>query len=274
MKNVFGINKKETGFSYDKYIYRKLSEEGLADLEKIREKNNEVNKLFSLPRWLGWLSWILIMSGVVFILALFFTNEKFTEAYKRIGYILYIGIGLVVIGILIYVFLFIKGKKANKNPEVKKFIEESKLQVAKALGELEVPEDAKKIDVLFTMSKTTSKGEKLAYSSHFNQELYLFKEDDKLCLADIEQVLAFPIEAFTKIVKINKKIPLMQWNKEEDIKNEKYRNYDIRSTSGSLSIGSCYSVRLFIDEELEILIPNYDLENFLSVLELPVEERD
>ena len=142
-----------------------------------------------------------------------------------------------------------------------------------ALFELGVPEEAKSLDVLIYSTKTTKKNvEKEVNNFVLNFEVHLFTEENNLCLATTQEVMAFPKESFKDLVKIKRVSFLANWNKPEGSNSKMYKPF-VKNTEMGLRIKYCYRVNLnYNDEELCFLIPDYDLATFLSVMDLEVKE--
>ena len=110
--------------------------------------------------------------------------------------------------------------------------------------------------------------------THLNSEVYFFVENDKACFADYSAVIEIPLESFKSADKIDKRIIIPTWHKEVPYNNEKYKEYKIKRNGYDMFyVKPYYSIKLLIDnEDYEMLIPNYDLKEFLKVVPLNVNE--
>ena len=110
--------------------------------------------------------------------------------------------------------------------------------------------------------------------THLNSEVYLFIENDKVYFADCGAVIEIPLASFKNIDKANKSVIVPKWNKEVPFNNEKYKEYKVKQNGyGMFYVKPYYSIKLLIDnEDYEMLIPNYDLKEFLKVVPLNVNE--
>ena len=284
MKNLFGIRKNVPVLEIDKYSVRKLSNEKLREYDEISESGEKVvKKSTSVNAVLQSLSYFCIAFGVLMVswflrASGFRLKDKFEAAMKDRGYLFIIGIALVVIGIFGYVFFFLKNRRLKNSPELKKMSDDLTKVEKECLSELGVPDSAVKIDIIQKFVKIDDGGnEKPDVSApirYINLEMYMFEDGDGICISDVYSVWALPRTMFEKIVKVNKKIHFPMWNKEESTNSEKYKKYRIyKYGNGLFGSKPHYSVRLRDgNDEYEMIIPNYELETFLKIINLKVED--
>ena len=276
MKNLFGINNKGNNFS--KFIVRSASTTSNEKMDELANKGTMIQKKELGPGWLNIVSTICVGIGLMFILGIFGAKDGFKEALKTRGYLFYIGIALFVLGLTHIIYKKVKSKKGEKSESVKNFLNEQELLKKDILNELRIPEDATVIDILLTKVKENKDGKEIAKTmgvfTHINSEVYLFLECNKVYFADYSAVIEIPLESFKSIDKINKSIVIPEWHKKVAFNNEKYKEYKVKQNSyGMVFVKQYYSIKLLIDsEDYEILIPNYDLKEFLKVVPLNVNE--
>lgn len=276
MKNLFGINNKGNNFS--KFIVRSASTTSNEKMDELANKGTMIQKKELGPEWLNIVSTICVGIGLMFILGIFGAKDGFKEALKTRGYLFYIGIALFVLGLTHIIYKKVKSKKGEKSESVKNFLNEQELLKKDILNELRIPEDATVIDILLTKVKENKDGKEIAKTmglfTHINSEVYLFLECNKVYFADYSAVIEIPLESFKSIDKINKSIVIPEWHKKVAFHNEKYKEYKVKQNSyGMVFVKQYYSIKLLIDnEDYEILIPNYDLKEFLKVVPLNVNE--
>ncbi len=273
MKNIFAFNKDSDNLDVDKYVIRKLENTNEEEFSKIEEKSDTLSKKYSTPFWVNICMYSLFLLGVVCLLSMFYKKLPFEENYKDHGYLLYIGIASIIIAAIMYLYYYIRNKRIEKDPEVKELVNRNDTITKNALYELGIPSDAKKIDVLINLTKTTKNNEeKDANNFVYNIEVYLFLEKNNLCLATTHEVMSFPKDSFIDIIKNNKTRFLMNWNKDDAYNSEHYKEF-VKKTNYGLKIKNSYCVRFnYNNEELCFLIPDYDLSSFLSVLNLDIKE--
>ncbi len=276
MKNLFGINNKGNNFS--KFIVRSASTTSNEKMDELANKGTMIQKKELGPGWLNIVSTICVGIGLIFILGIFGVKDGFKEALKTRGYLFYIGIALFVLGLTHIIYKKVKSKKGEKSESIKNFLDEQELLKKDILNELRIPKDAIVIDILLTKVKENKDGKEIAKTmglfTHINSEVYLFLECNKVYFADYSAVIEIPLESFKSIDKINKSIVIPEWHKKVAFNNEKYKEYKVKQNSyGMVFVKQYYSIKLLIDsEDYEILIPNYDLKEFLKVVPLNVNE--
>ena len=273
MRNIFAFNKDSDNLDVDKYIVRELENTNEEEFSKIEEKSDKISKKYSIPFWVSISMYLLFALGVFCLLSMFYKKLPLEENYKDHGYLLYIGIAFIIIAAIMYLYYNIRNKRIEKDPEVKELINRNDTITKNALFELGIPSDAKKIDVLINVTKTTKNNEeKDANIFVYNMEFYLFLEKNNLCLATTHEVLSFPKDSFIDIIKNKKTRFLMNWNKDDAFNSKQYKEF-VKNTNLGLKIKNSYCVRFnYNNEELCFLIPDYDLSSFLSVLNLNIKE--
>ncbi len=276
MKNLFGINNKGNNFS--KFIVRSASITSNEKMDELANKGTMIQKKELGPGWLNIVSTICVGIGLMFILGIFGAKDGFKEALKTRGYLFYIGIALFALGLTHIIYKKVKSKKSKTNESVKNILKEKESIKRDVLDELGVPADAVIIDILITRVKENKDGKEVVKSmglfTHLNSEVYFFVENDKACFADYSAVIQIPLESFKSADKIDKRIIIPTWHKEVSYNNEKYKEYKIKRNGYDMFyVKPYYSIKLLINnEDYEMLIPNYDLKEFLKVVPLNVNE--
>ncbi len=158
-------------------------------------------------------------------------------------------------------------------PAVVALIEECADTKKMILSDMGVPDENKLVDVFLSYYKPKKGKETNALFVTFtNVELQIYRDESNFYVADLESLVAIPLSSFTGIYKVNKRVTFDGWNKEEPTNSPKYKPYNIMRCSVGLTIKPYYSIHFNIDgDEYEILIPNYELDNFIEVLPSSIE---
>lgn len=276
MKNLFGVTNKGNNFS--KFVVRSPSATSKAKIDEFDKKARMVEKKKSGPGLLNALAALSLCLGLLFIVGMIAAKDGFKEALKTRGYIFYIGIVLFAFGLVYTIYMRIKSKKIDKSEMVENILKEKESIKRDVLDELGVPANAVIIDILITRVKENKDGKEVVKSmglfTHLNSEVYFFVENDKACFADYSAVIEIPLESFKSADKIDKRIIIPTWHKEVPYNNEKYKEYKIKRNGYDMFyVKPYYSIKLLIDnDDYEMLIPNYDLKEFLKVVPLNVNE--
>ena len=190
---------------------------------------------------------------------------------------------IAIVSLLAYITITILGKKKLKkvleSDEFNSFNNNSETLLARLLNDLRIPHDSKQVDVLLYAYSLDKKNKEknmtaLQMSKYINMELYLFKENDSVCLANLDEVVSIPLRDIKEIVKVNKKIDMMQWNKDEAYNKGRYKEYKITMNQYNIYFFKpYYSIRINDgNEEFEIIVPPYDIEFFNEILNLEIKE--
>jgi len=280
MKNIFGIFKKPEDNNFSKFVLRKLSDENADKAKHLSNEGDDLSKKKVPPQWLSLVSVVAIGFGLLFVVLMFFAKDGFVNALQTRGYFFYIGIGLFLVGLIIQIIVRIKNKKINSDPEVEDYATRVDVAVKECEFELNIPETATKMDILFVVLKKNKKGEEklslIGLVQYINQELKVFIENDLLCFADSYMVLGIPLNSVKGIKTINKKIPLPQWNKPETFNSPAYKQYKLHTnTSGFIWNKPYYEVDFNIDgEDYCLFLPCYEKEAFLRLFDSEVPNLD
>lgn len=276
MKNLFGIFKKSNDNNFEKFVIRKLSDDNSEIIDNLSNEGEQLTKEKVPPQWLSYVSIFAILIGLLFAVSILLAKDGFVNALQTRGYFFYIGVGLFVAGVVTQIIVRIKTKKSNSDPEVEEYVSRVEKTVKECEFELDIPETAVAIDVLFTIMKKNAKGEEklsqMALIQFLNQELKVFVENDLFCFADNVMVIGIPINSFKGIKIINKKIPLPQWNKSEPFNGPSYKPFKLYTNqTGFIWMKPYYEIDFEVDgEQYYFLLPSYEKDSFLKALGIEI----
>lgn len=276
MKNLFGIFKKSNDNNFEKFVIRKLSDDNSEIIDNLSNEGKQLTKEKVPPQWLSYVSIFAILIGLLFAVSILLAKDGFVNALQTRGYFFYIGVGLFIAGVVTQIIVRIKTKKSNSDPEVEEYVSRVEKTVKECEFELDIPETAVAIDVLFTIMKKNAKGEEklsqMALIQFLNQELKVFVEKDLFCFADNVMVIGIPINSFKGIKIINKKIPLPQWNKSEPFNGPSYKPFKLYTNqTGFIWMKPYYEIDFEVDgEQYYFLLPSYEKDSFLKALGIEI----
>lgn len=132
---------------------------------------------------------------------------------------------------------------------------------------LNVPDNAQKTDILtYFLKRKNGVLKRKGSKSYKNTEMWIFKEDDKLCFFCGTYVLSVPISSIRQIVCVRKKATLDSWNKETPYNKGEYKKFKVRFVDYAYRVNAYYSLQFSLfNEEFEILIPNYDIQTVFNL---------
>lgn len=281
MKNLFAAIKNTIETNFNKFLIRELSKENETRLNDLSEEGNTLSKEKLPPKWISVFSKVLIYLGLLLSLGFFAAAIKdFARSFDTIGIFLYIGLGLIAIGVGIYIFVRNKTKKSNSDPDVKEYVAETTKTIKECLFELNIPETAAVMDVFSVLMKKNKKGEevfsKLLAVPFVNMEFKLFLENDLFCFGANDAVIGLPINSIKQIVKIKKRTPIVNWNKNELYNSPKYKEHKMYLDGPIVWSRYYYEIDLNIEnEEYCFYIPCYEKDVFLETIgiDVPVIEK-
>lgn len=281
VKNLFASFTDSSEPNITKFTLRKLSKESELKLDNLSKEVNELEKEKIPPAWLSILSILSLFAGLIMVSAFLYRGKNdFENAYKTIGYLLYIGLILFVVGLGFLIYNKVKIKKSDSDPEVKEIVCKTDNAVKECRFELNIPETSNCMDVFFLAMKKNKNGEEVAgifsYASYVNIELRAFLENDMFCLGANDAVVGVPLSSIKQIVKVKKRVPLVNWNKNEKLNSPKYKQFKMYFNSGYIWTRYYYEVDLDIEnEEYCFFIPCFEKDNFINTIgiEVPVIEK-
>ena len=176
--------------------------------------------------------------------------------------------------------LSVKKEKAvleeqNAEEQVEK-IEQDAQAIYELLG---VPTDATEVDVISFFYKVKNGEVKptdrfMLMTPFFNTVVKLFATEDSLCLADTENCFSFAKNELRAIRKVNKRIPLAGWYKDEAPTKGCFKPYKLRVNQfGQVFVKPYYILEIVHGgEEFGIYFPCYEKEAFEKASGLTAEE--
>lgn len=276
MKNIYGIditeNKENTVVDGAQYITRTVSPAQRQRIEEAQKSKFEMQKhVMSGPVTI--LNGIALIAGIGFFVRLrsLLDDLSFLQAIRQSPMIF---LGLVVSFLLVVgipILTVYRSKKFQKSEEFDSLETQEKLMVNASHAELGVPSDAQKIDVFYRFYKMKNDELKnaTAFYQYDNGEVEIFVRDACFCLASLEQLVSIPLSEIRGITKINKRVTMANWNKDENFDSKKYKKYKItENNAGSYVVKPCYA--LAVCDSFEILIPSYDIETVTSLLNFDI----
>lgn len=274
MINVFsypGDKFKNPKCDGEQFVTASLDDNFKRTREKIYSKAKMTREAVTLPIIANAIAWA---SFALFAIIAFMF---FKDVYK-LGvdgalenepiWLLSIGAAGFVVWLVLKLIELRNGKNDEKTGALDRVLEEVASINQAANDMLGVPPDYATVDVMAYYYKP-AKGK--LDGEYLNEDMKLFSKDDELCLADIDSVYSFPIKDFVRYYLGSEKLPLAIWNKEENYDEGEYLQYGIKTKYTDMAC-LCYSLQFVSGSEVyEIVFPEYELEHFQSIVDVPVE---
>lgn len=271
MINVFGYQGDSSECDGERFVTARLDDNFKRTREKIYSKAKMTREAVTLPIIANAIAWA---SFALFAIIAFMF---FKDVYK-LGvdgalenepiWLLSIGAAGFVVWLVLKLIELRNGKNDEKTGALDRALEEVASINQAANDMLGVPPDYTTVDVMayyYKPAKCKLDGE------YLNEDMKLFSKDDELCLADIDSVYSFPIKDFVRYYLGSEKLPLAIWNKEENYDEGEYLQYGIKTKYTDMAC-LCYSLQFVSGSEVyEIVFPEYELEHFQKLVDVPVE---
>ncbi|HMM01155.1 MAG TPA: hypothetical protein PKC96_07530 [Bacilli bacterium] len=271
MKAIFGVNQTDSKNNLtgdeDAFVTAEVDQFQKEKLDHCMQLATEQTRRTDFPLWLKivqlvlLLTWIIVIGSIVKALI---DEIPLSTMYSNAPFLFY----LAPIAFIAWLFLYFYGKsrkKSTENSEDYKNAEDYCNQVlAESEAQLQIPNDAERIDILSFFYKKDNEDLKpinKGFTTFVNFEKQVYADDKKFYLADAARVIGLAKDEMKTIVKINKKTSLPSWNKEEGIQSSKYLLYHMTVNNyGMIFIKSYFRLELEHEEEIYVLyFPPYEL---------------
>ncbi|MGM9857921.1 MAG: hypothetical protein ACI311_01550 [Bacilli bacterium] len=277
-KNLFGIQKKTNIIDGVDFIIREAGKDSQDKIEKARDNVNDIGsnaEASSINKALYVIFILIGLSNIIYFFNLLENKETETNPYIKF---IYLGVSIIAFGLCFLIDLLTKkrAKKILDSEQFNKSVEYYNKQIDEIKNELSIPLNANDVDVFSELyvEKNGKRKMRLAFGSYAIVKLVLFIDDNKLCLSDCYSIYAIPLSSIKSIDKINKHVSFIGWTKEVPFNDESLKEYHIKQNGyGIYYIKTYYSIK--IDDELgefEILVPNYEINNFLKYINIAISE--
>lgn len=272
MKYLFGVNKKKNSNNIERFTLRRVSGGKETEIDNLSAEGKQLEKEKTIPSWVASIAMFLMPLGGLCIVGLLLAKDGFQHALQDRGWMFFMGIGLFVIGLVLYLVYKIKNKNVETDSDVQTYVQKVENTIKESRFELDIPETSIKMDVIFAAVKENKNGEEkidhMVLAEYINLEINVFIENDYLCFADNLFVAGVPLDSIGEISEINKRMQLPQWNKSESFKSDKYKQYEIYNNQyGFIWIKKYYNIPLLINgEEYYFYLPNYEISTFKELI--------
>lgn len=283
MKPILGDNvlTDEIDEGGEEFLVQELSVEDDNRLCDAYDKLEEAEKGAKLPLILRAAQAICaVFFGIFMVIFVKVTLDIGLAAfYRQTGPLTFIALASLVVFILLCLAARAKQARSHESGEPER--REAELRairdsIIKGYG---VPDGADKVDLLF-VDYTTENGEiklqtdKRDGALYMNSEYFAFGDDDHIYFADVDGKYRFARADLRAIRKIDGKVGVYSWFKEQSIHDEAYAAYSLKKDdTGSVYAKYMYRLELCCDGEDRCLyFMPYDLPAFEKLTGLTAEE--
>ena len=285
MKPFYGIDrttlKKNTFHEGDCFIAATVSDMTRQSYERALQsaaKELEATKLNPILRGLKTVcSWITLIAFIGTIRAL--GNVTIAEAFENAPFIFWLMGGCGIVWLVLTLLTNRKAKNVMAGEDFSMSTRRLEGEIDRVFRELQVPEDAKEVDVVQltyrwkngTVKISTTGSETTPYT---NVSLRVFRREDVLCLADLENRYELPISAMRRLKKVKKPLVIQGWNKEERLNDPFYKPYKLTMDNYERVHTKSYGLLELSHDGVDwaVWLPPYELNYISALTGLPITE--
>ena len=285
MKPFYGIDrttlKKNTFHEGDCFIAATVSDmtrQSYVQALQSAAKELEATKLNPLLRGLKTVcSWITLIVFLSTIRAL--RNVTIAEAFENAPFIFWLMGGCGIVWLVLTILTNRKAKTVMAGEDFNMSTRRLEGEIDRVFRELQVPEDAKQVDVVQltyrwkngTVKISTTGSETTPYT---NVSLRVFRREDVLCLADLENRYELPIAAMRRLKMVKKPLVIQGWNKEEKLNDPFYKPYKLTMDNYERVHTKSYGLLELNHDGVDwaLWLPPYELNYISALTGLPITE--
>lgn len=285
MKPLYGIDrttlKKNTFHEGDCFIAATVSDMTRQSYERALQsaaKELEATKLNPLLRGLKTVcSWITLIVFLSTIRAL--RNVTIAEAFENAPFIFWLMGGCGIVWLVLTILTNRKAKTVMAGEDFNMSTRRLEGEIDRVFRELQVPEDAKQVDVVQltyrwkngTVKISTTGSETTPYT---NVSLRVFRREDVLCLADLENRYELPISAMRRLKMVKKPLVIQGWNKAEKLNDPFYKPYKLTMDNYERVHTKSYGLLELNHDGVDwaLWLPPYELNYISALTGLPITE--
>lgn len=152
-------------------------------------------------------------------------------------------------------------------------------EIERVFQELEVPADAKEVDVVqltyrWKNGKLKIHTQGMETTPYTNVSMRVFRRENVLCLADALYRYELPIAQLRCLKKVKKPLVINGWNKDEKINSEFYKPYRLTLDNYERVHTRCYGLLELTCEGADwaVWLPSYELNYISALTGLPITE--
>ena len=285
MKPFYGIDrttlKKNTFHEGDCFIAATVSDmtrQSYVRALQSAAKELEATKLNPILRGLKTVcSWITLIVFLSTIRAL--RNVTIAEAFENAPFIFWLMGGCGMVWLVLTILTNRKAKNVMAGEDFSMSTRRLESEIDRVFRELQVPEDAKEVDVVQltyrwkngTVKISTTGSETTPYT---NVSLRVFRREDVLCLADLENRYELPISAMRRLKMVKKPLVIQGWNKEERLNDPFYKPYKLTMDNYERVHTKSYGLLELNHDGVDwaLWLPPYELNYISALTGLPITE--
>lgn len=273
-KNLFDANTTIMQIEGQEFKTGQISDDLAARYERFRNQIQGVEDKASVPclvsiiKFILNLVWICILGGLLQACA---DGTSWKRMYQNASGLFYVGGGAFVLWLLLFIYEMAKKNKAYGDADLESMKHQAKSMEEQLRMELDIPVEAQLVDVIhqcYEMKKGKKKVVHAMLYAFINQEMYVWRKEDRLCFCDRTELYEIPVACFGETELWKKPVQVSGWNKDEAMDDKKFKEFKPYQTNAGIFVKQHYMLRVRGKaEEFVIRIPNYDftaLQNLIK----------
>ena len=267
----------------DEFLRKSISKEDAQRFTDSFASVTDTIEKTKLPVVFRILKWVLGFYALIVVLVIFKTLDTLSlaEMYSKAKFFMLSGVVSAILWLVIFLVGRTKEKIVLQEEQIDEKLEKMQEHVDELYASLGVPSDALSVDILMFSYKVKD-GEIHPVSGvidttpYFNADMRTYVENGSLCLADLEEVHAFPLDQFTAMHTMSKRISVDSWNKDESITSEAYKPYKLSEDKyGTVHFKTYHILEMVHEgETFGIYFPCYELPVFERLTGLKAETEE
>ncbi len=275
MTNFFGLNvtKKAPSERFDgmAFCVRTASPEQSDEVDRFRRRNEEFERNTAFPFPLRIIHFLSKLIAFILIVSIIRADVSFAEGYRNAPYFYWtLLISLLVwIGVFLYRRQYLKEKQTEIEEQLAAHLANAELIYRRTMQHLSIPEDAASMDALaehYVIKNGKPKHKNVGTGGYFNLDMFAYRENNCLYLANLETVLEIPLSSLNSMMMDKKKYCISPWNKSEPPFSERYAPYKIVNNQFDQYFVRCCRIEIRDARgDFFILIPEYEVPLFTQL---------
>lgn len=222
----------------------------------------------------GWTA-ALIALGVLRALG----NVTIAEAYDNAPFLFWAFGGCAAMWLVLVLLNHRKMKTVTTGEDFTMSARRLESEIDRVLRELQVPENAKEVDVVqvnhrWKDGKLKQNTQGMETTPYTNVPMRVFRREDALCLASTINRFELPIAQLRCLRRVKKPLIIQGWNKEEPINAEFYKPYKLTMDNYERVHTKAYGLLELCHEGVEwaVWLPSYELNYISALTGLPITD--
>ena len=280
IKPLFGIDitadKNNQTINGTEFVVRSVEKQKVDEYDAKQSSILETVEKSQTPLWIEIVKWLCLLIFLPVIVSL--VKVGFTKAMQNAPILVIAGFVCGIAWVALQIYTKKREKNVLEEGKLEERVEEFDKHLEEMYKELDIPEDAQNVDIL-SFSYKIKKEKIVPHTANFqltpyiNSDVKIFSNDENIFVADMEDVYALKKSEFKSIIRVDKRISVPFWHKDEAPNNGKFKPYKMTLNSYGCVFFKPYYILILEHngEEMGLYFPCYELEVFEHLTGLKAE---